>query len=129
APDLRMAEVGLYAGADIESGQIVLQAPRSALHRLHHRPVGDQAAEDDGLAGLDDFALEALGSEVPAGGLFGRESHGVTAEIAGGSGTSAESRWAQAGEALGSFQNAAILLARQHRELLERADHVMDEAH
>src|SRR6185312_11935745 len=32
-------------------------------------------------------------------------------------------------EAFGLFQESPVLLPRQHRELLERADHVVDQAH
>src|SRR6185437_9970396 len=76
AGDRRGAEKRLHPAADIERGEIVLQARRRFVRRAHDGPVGGEAAQDEGLTALDDLALEALGIEVPTGDLFRRESHG-----------------------------------------------------
>src|SRR6185437_13166383 len=83
--DRRAAEKGLHPGAGIERGEILPEARGGAARRLHHRPVGDEAAQDHGLTALDDLALEPIAVKVPAGDLLGGGSHDITPETAGGS--------------------------------------------
>src|SRR5262249_51735635 len=82
--DRRVPEECLDACAGIERRQVAHERVRGIARRTHGGPVLNEAAEDPGLATLHHLLPEALGCEFAAIDLFGRQTHGRTADFAAG---------------------------------------------
>src|SRR6185437_78979 len=79
--------------------------------------------------GVNPKARPATERVLPTGDLEGWEGESRAAsETAGGRNRSAVAGWLHPGESLGASKQPGVLARRQHRKLLQRCDHEVDEA-